>query len=266
MKLVVFGSRGMLGRYVSTYFNRQGHEVIEITREDFDASNFLEYTKLPQFVEGADAVINCIGTIKPVANKQDKAITFMVNSIFPNYLARVTFTKGIPFYHITTDCVFTGHLGQYTEDSYPDMLDDYGFSKSLGDYCKEFGFVIRTSIIGEELNNKRSLIEWVKSQKDNEVTGYINHNWNGVTCLQLAKILESLLQKPYSPGILHIFSEDVSKYELVKMISDVFDLNVSVIPGAASEECNRTLDSISSEYIPVPPLREQITELLGFFE
>lgn len=266
MKLVVFGTTGMLGRYVSTYFKRQGHTVKEVTRNEFDASDFSQYSKIPVIIDGADVVINCMGTIKPIANQQDDSKTFMVNSIFPNYLARANFTRGIPFYHITTDCVYTGHLGQYTEESFPDSLDNYGFSKSIGDYCNQYGFVIRTSIIGEELENKRSLLEWIKSQANQEVTGFINHIWNGVTCLQLAKVLEELMAKPYAPGLLHVFSEDVTKAELVQMISNVFNLNVIVIPGAGPEECIRTLDSISENYISVPTLEEQLRELIGFYE
>jgi dTDP-4-dehydrorhamnose reductase len=266
MKLVVFGANGMLGRYVSTYFKRQGHVVKEVTRQEFDASDFSQYNKIPVIIEGADAVVNCMGIIKSETSKHSDVTSFMVNSVFPNYLARANFTRGIPFYHITTDCVYTGHAGKYTEESYPDMLDVYGFSKSLGDYCSQYGFVIRTSIIGEELYNNRSLIQWVKSQAGKEVTGYINHTWNGVTCLQLAKVLETLMAQPYAPGLLHVYSEDITKYELVRLISDVYDLNVIVLPGAGPEFCNRTLDSISQNYLPMPSLREQLEELKDFYE
>jgi dTDP-4-dehydrorhamnose reductase len=143
------------------------------------------------------------------------------------------------------------------------MLDDYGFSKSIGDSCKEYGLIIRTSIIGEELENKRSLLEWVKSKKGEEVNGFVNHYWNGVTCLQLAKVLESLLSYSYSPGVLHLFSELVSKAELVQLISEVFNLNVTVLPGAGPEFCDRTLGT-NSIAIKVPPLRQQLEELRDF--
>ena len=269
MNIVVFGSRGMLGRYVSTYFQRKGYEVTNITRNEFDASDFDQYDKLKDILTGKDAVINCMGTIKPVANKQDKKITFMVNSIFPNYLSRVADVLNIKFFHITTDCVFSGKSGLYSEGSAPDMLDDYGFSKSIGDYCCEYGVVIRTSIIGEELENKRSLIEWVKSQKGKTVNGYTNHWWNGVTCLQLAKEIDALLEEPYpNNGLIHICSDIVTKYELIKLISEAFDLGVTVVPVEAPDYCNRTLDSVSKKAIQLdtPILETQIKELVGFYD
>jgi dTDP-4-dehydrorhamnose reductase len=158
MNVIVFGANGMLGTYVCTYLDRQGYNVFRKTREDIDLSNFNEYSKLEAM--SPDVFINCAGTIKPVASNQDPSKTFMINSVFPNYLARVAIKKQIPCFHITTDCIYSGEDGFYNEAAFPDMLDDYGFSKSLGDYSQEFCMVIRTSIIGEELHNKRSLLEW----------------------------------------------------------------------------------------------------------
>jgi dTDP-4-dehydrorhamnose reductase len=267
MKVIVFGSNGMLGKYVSTYCKRQGYNVVEVSRKDIDVSNFDEYSKIDSLLAeltGVDKVINCAGTIKPVANKQDKATTFMVNSVFPNYLARKCFLKKIKCYHVTTDCVFSGKTfkGDYTEEDFPDMFDDYGFSKSIGDHAERYCMVIRTSIIGEELENKRSLLEWAKSQRGKEVSGYVNHYWNGVTCLELARVIDSCR---YSIGIKHVFSETVSKDQLLELISDAFSLNLKVNRVAGPEHCNRTISTVTSE-LSVLPLREQIKKLVGFYE
>lgn len=274
MRVAVLGAKGMLGRYVSQHLTNEGFDVFEITRDDIDASNFNEYTKLNSLIESADTVINCIGTIKPVANVQSKEATFMVNSIFPNYLSRVCSDLGINCYHITTDCVYSGDTGKYSEDDLCDVYDDYGFSKSLGDLS--LCHVIRTSIIGEELENKRSLLEWAKSQAGKEVNGFTNHYWNGVTCLQLAKILQKLIITDTLPiqdkgfvNIRHFFSNPVSKFELLQMISDSFDLNLHVVPVEATTYCDRTLSSIFNKPThilrQIPPLNEQLDELAGFY-
>ena len=88
---------------------------------------------------------------------------------------------------------FTGKKGSYNEDDLHDEINDYGTSKSLGELCD--ATIIRTSIIGEELRNKRSLLEWVKSNAHGEINGYDNHYWNGVTCLQLSFFIKDIIEK-----------------------------------------------------------------------
>ena len=130
--------------------------------------------------------------------------------------------------HVTTDCVFSGKDGNYDENSLHDETNDYGTSKSLGELCK--ATIIRTSIIGEETINKRSLLEWVRSNRGGEINGFTNHMWNGVTCLQLSKIIEKMIrEKFYWEGVRHTFSpRSVSKYELVSLINEIYDLNIKV--------------------------------------
>lgn len=262
--IVVFGANGMLGSYVSSYLTSQNYKVVNVTRADLDVSDFSSYNKLEELLEGATAVINCAGTIKPVAKTQAESTTFMVNSVFPNYLARLCYKMEIRCYHITTDCVYSGESGYYDEACLSDVFDDYGFSKSLGDYASQFCSVIRTSIIGEELYNKRSLVEWAKSQKDKEVNGYIDHIWNGVTCLQLAKIIDSLLKQPYETGIFHYYSNAVTKAELLQLISDAFKLNLKIKVVESGKACIRILTSRS--IVNLPSLKEQIEELSGYYK
>ena len=267
MKIAVFGSQGMLGNYVSTYLERQGHEIIRLTREDLDVSDFNQYSKLDEILSSVKAVINCAGTIKPVANVQSKEATFMVNSIWPNFLAKKCYYKGTRCFHITTDCIYSGDTGHYDEEALSDVFDDYGFSKSIGDQAQEYCFVIRTSIIGEEQNNKRSLLEWAKSQKGKTVNGFIDHYWNGVTCLQLAKYIEKALDDRWvSTGLQHIYSNTVSKFELLKIISEEFGLDLKVKPVESEHPCNRTLSTINVDYKRQPSLQLQIKELVGFYE
>ena len=146
--------------------------------------------------------------------------------------------------HITTDCVYSGKDGSYTEGSLHDCTDVYGKTKSLGEppNCS----VIRTSIIGEEFGTSRSLIEWVKSQDGKTVNGYTDHWWNGMTCHQTAKVMEKIVRDNlYWESVRHIFTPNpISKCDLVKAISHVHQLDIKVDPVEAPEAVNRTLSTI----------------------
>lgn len=263
--IAVFGANGMLGRYVTTHLTRQGHEVKEITRKDIDFSNFNDYYLVDYLINNCDSIINCAGTIKPVANVQEKSKTFMVNAIFPHLLARKCGERRM--IHITTDCVYSGSEGGYDESRGPDVFDDYGFSKSIGDLITGNVMVLRTSIIGEELINKRSLLEWAKSQRGNEVNGFTNHYWNGVTCLQAAKVIEGFLTK-VMPRRFHLHSDTVTKCGLLQLISDAFKLDLKIRPVEAPIACDRTLLSLYDQEWQgiIPPLKQQIEELVGFYD
>jgi dTDP-4-dehydrorhamnose reductase len=165
--------------------------------------------------------------------------------------------------HITTDCVFSGKHGNYNENAIHDEINDYGMSKSLGELCK--ATIIRTSIIGEELMNKRSLLEWVKSNQGKEINGFTQHFWNGVTCLQLAEIIYKIIKDElYWEGVRHIFSpKSVSKYELINMINEVYNLNITVIP-QETQKIDKTLKTIydTNDLFNIPELKEQIIKLI----
>ena len=116
----------------------------------------------------------------------------MVNSVLPNVLSEIKnmyANKNLQVIHVTTDCVYNGKTGGYDENSPHECIDDYSMSKSLGENKNLTN--IRTSIIGEEITYKKSLLEWVRSNKaGSTIYGYVNHLWNGVTCLELAKFID----------------------------------------------------------------------------
>lgn len=271
MKLLIFGSNGMLGRYVKTFLSKK-YEIIPLTRKDYDLSN-LSIDSLSEFLlsknlQKNDIVINCAGVI-PQASKQrgfNTRLYFTVNSLFPVILSQICEKYEAKMIHITTDCVFSGKEGNYNENSIHDETNDYGLSKSLGELCK--ATIIRTSIIGEEVNNKRSLLEWVKSNSGNEINGYTNHYWNGVTCLHLSKIVGDIITKNnFWNGVRHIFSpKSVSKYELVSMINDIYNLNIKINKLETKNMVDKTIISLFNEnnYFNIQDLTDQIKELKYF--
>src|SRR3989344_884617 len=221
MKVIIFGSNGMLGNYLQKYLSSK-YKVFALTRDDIDVSRIDEF-KLLQFMRNIivkdDVIINACGIIKQ--RNYEVVDMIMVNGVFPHILAKFKDEVGCNVIHITTDCVFSGKKGLYIESDEHDCVDDYGKSKSLGE--NENLTNIRTSIIGEEKSNKRSLLEWVLSNKGKTLDGYENHIWSGVTCLELAKLIDSVIEgNTYWEGVRHIFSPDtISKYELVSMINDI---------------------------------------------
>ena len=268
MKIFIFGSNGMAGNYMKKYLSKN-YTIIALTRKDYD----LEYltvdslTKLlmDKGLEKDDVVINCAGII-PQSNTGGNINNrkyFTINSIFPIVLSMICNNIKANLIHITTDCVYSGKDGNYDEYDNPDETNDYGLSKSLGDLSK--CTIIRTSIIGEEINNKRSLLEWVISNKNGEINGYTNHHWNGITCLQLAKIVKDIINNNmYWDGIRHIFSpRSVNKYELLNMINDTYKLDIQ-INKFSTDKVDKTIKSIYDPLFDIPDLSIQINQTKSF--
>ena len=246
MKIILFGSTGMLGRYV--YLNlKNGYNVICIKREQFDIEND-EWSKLQYLLcdnlKENDIIINCAGII-PQKIKNDNFKTYIrVNTLFPHKLNEISQKIRCRFIHITTDCVFDGSKGNYSVNDIHTAKDIYGISKSQGE--PEEATIIRTSIIGEELYGKKSLIEWVKSRENCTINGYTNHYWNGVTCFELAKYINNIINKNvFWSGVRHIFSPNiVTKYDLCCYINEIYNLNIEVLPIQTDLQKNMTLSDL----------------------
>ena len=270
MKVFVLGSSGMLGNYVSKYISNI-YPVINIDRNDVsvdrvDIEKFLSILLKKKGFESGDVIVNCIGLIKPQVDKYGTRAAILINSLFPHILANISEKIGAKTIHITTDCVWSGSTEQsYKEDMPHDALDVYGKTKSLGepDNCT----VIRTSIIGEEVSNSRSLVEWIKSCKNKTANGFTNHLWNGVTCLELSKYIATLIKEDlFWYGVRHIYSPTaVTKYELLKIINRVYNLNIDIKKTQGSNSCNRTLSSKYIQKIGIPELEIQVLEMKRFY-
>lgn len=266
-KVLIIGSTGMLGYAVSSYFKTNDYEVVELSRSQFDIANDT-MDKFESYLDGVGVVINCAGVIKPTIAKNSIENVLKINSLFPRNLAKVCNKRNIKCFHITTDCVYTGKKGRYTEEDYFDADDLYGLSKNSGE--NKDCMVLRTSIIGEENGQSRSLLEWAKSQAGKEVNGFTNHLWNGVTTLYLAEIIETiLLQDLYEKGLFHVHSPNtVDKYQLLQIFSRAYNLNLKINPVEAKDAVDRSLSSIFdlTKKVAVKTLEQQVNEMQGFFE
>lgn len=265
-KIMVIGASGMLGYAVSSYFKTNDYDVVEITRAQFDIAND-PIKKLELYMDGVGVVINCAGVIKPTIQNNTIENVLRINSMFPRNLAKLSDRMGIKCFHITTDCVYTGKKGNYSENDYFDADDLYGLSKNAGE--NKDCMTLRTSIIGEENGKSRSLLEWAKSQAGKEVNGFTNHLWNGVTTLYLAEVIETILTNNlYEKGLFHIHSPNtVNKYELLQIFNRAYGLNLKVNPVEAKEAIDRSLASEFdlTKIVAVKTLEQQVTEMQEFF-
>jgi dTDP-4-dehydrorhamnose reductase len=265
-RAVILGAKGMLGYAFGEYYSRKGSRPTCLSRAEFDIARD-PIDRLERWVHDADCVINCAGVIKPMIEKTPIEDVIRVNSIFPRNLARLCETAGTRAVHITTDCAYSGAKGGYTELDYFDADDVYGTTKNAGDTADNM--VLRTSILGEEKGQGRSLLEWARSQSGKKVKGFLNHWWNGVTTVYLAEIVDTILaQGLYRKGIFHVHSPNtVSKYELLSIINDVYQLRLEVEPVEVQPPCDRSLASVHSlsKQVCVKPVRQQVEEMRRFF-
>jgi len=266
-KIFLFGETGMLGKYIYSYFN--DNKNIKITNIHFKIkdNNFdlLENKLIDNDIDEYTCVINCIGLI-PQRKKglyTDNEY-FLINSIFPHVLWSICRRHNAKMIQPSTDCVFDGKRGGYLETDIHNEINSYGMSKSLGEPsgCT----VIRTSIIGKELLNKKSFLEWILSNNNQKIDCFTNHKWNGITCLQYCKIIEKIItDNIFWCGVRHIYSPtSTNKYELALNISQVFNLNVSINPIETNEPIDKTLLSNHPDIFQIPELLVQINDLKSF--
>ena len=204
-----------------------------------------EYENLNNTVKkiSPDIIINCIGVIKQRDKVENVLNMKRINSLLPHILNEICNKNKIKLIHLSTDCVFSGTKGNYQESDNPDPIDEYGESKLLGEIKKGNALTIRTSFIGPELFNKKSLFEWVKSQKNGEIDGFTNAIYSGLTTLAFSKIIENIIDKHQDlNGIWHISSDPISKFDLIEMINQKFNLKIKINRNS-SFRCDRSLNS-----------------------
>jgi len=215
----------------------QGREVFgEIDALDTDRLQRLMNELRP------DVVVNCVGVIKQrKAAKDDAVLTIRVNSVLPHELAAITARWGGRVVHFSTDCVFSGRRGNYSEDDVSDAEDLYGRSKFLGELAAPNTLTLRTSIIGRELTQHQSLLDWFLGQNHKEVTGFSRAIYSGVTTNHLSDLVAALIGNglPIS-GLYQVASEKISKHDLLARIRDTFRLDIG-LTSDSSFVCDRSL-------------------------
>jgi len=202
-----------------------------------------------------DYVVNCAGIIKHLIdpdNEEGIRKVEEINTNFPKILSTALENTNTKIIEIGTDCVFKGDIGNYSENSIRDATDIYGKSKKLGEFESGNVMRIRTSVIGLEVNRSIELLSWFLAKKNEEVEGYTNHIWNGITSYHLGIIIKGLIANDlFKSGVQHFFPADkVSKYSLLQMIQEVWvrkDLELK--PVETSHKIDRTLNSVNKDMV-----------------
>lgn len=235
MKFFILGCNGMAGHIISIYLKEQGHEVLGLARTKSkyvdsivaDAFN-IDQIKVVIRENKFDAIINCIGVLNQYA-EQNKASASFLNSYLPHLLAEATNDMDTQIIHISTDCVFSGALGNYTEDSFCDGSTFYDRSKALGELRDTKNLTLRNSIVGPDINQEGiGLLNWFMKQ-NGQINGFTKSIWTGQTTLQLAKTIEkAALIKAH--GLYNTVPDhSISKYELVKLFNTYLRNNSLII-------------------------------------
>jgi dTDP-4-dehydrorhamnose reductase len=254
MRILVIGGDGMLGHALLRAW-RDRHEVVPTYRQDASAyagaaphGIFGVDVRSLQDVVGAvasarpEAVVNAVGIVKQRPTAKESIPSLEVNALFPHRLSEVCKAAGARLIHLSTDCVFSGRKGRYTEDDVPDATDLYGRSKLLGEVHEPHCLTLRTSIIGLELSRKKSLIEWFLAQRGT-IKGFRRAIYSGVTTAEMARAIEfMLLHAADLGGLWHLASEPIDKHDLLtRLRARLGRTDVEIHPDDEFQ-CDRSLD------------------------
>jgi len=245
MKVLILGATGMLGHKLMQVLSKN-YSVTGTVRSDtsalknhpiFKGKNIAGRVHADNFQsirividkETPDIVINCIGIVKQVPAANVPLTSIAINALFPHQLAKICRQKNIRLIHMSTDCVFSGHRGRYTEDDVSDAEDLYGRTKFLGELDYPDCLTIRTSIIGRELETSHGLIEWFLSEEGKTILGFKKAIFSGLTTVALSEIIKNIISDyPALQGVRQIASEPISKFDLLTILKKAYGIPITI--------------------------------------
>lgn len=259
MRILVLGGDGMLGHQLLKSW-RGRHDVrVTLRRELAAYESFSLFTgvnaaagidarsteRLAMVIAEfrPDAVVNAVGIVKQRPEGAAVIPCLELNALLPHRLAELCRAANVRLVHMSTDCIFSGRKGDYSERDAPDADDLYGRTKLLGEVTEPGCITLRTSIIGRELSRKTGLLEWFLSQRGGTVKGFRNAIFSGFTTIELGRIIERVLtQFPTANGLYHASAAAISKHDLLQKINAALGLGITIQPDD-DFRCDRSLDS-----------------------
>ncbi len=254
-KVLVFGSTGMIGHVIYNYLDFLGQYTLysssahnKISKETYlvDARDHDKIRDCLEIIK-PDYVINCAGLLIEESEKRTED-AILINSFFPNMLSRLGRQLNFKLIQISTDCVFSGNAGNYSEKSFQDGPSVYARTKTLGEINNNRDLTIRTSTIGPELQLGGSgLLNWFLNQSG-EVSGFDNVFWSGVTSLELAKAVDVLIDQDVT-GLYNLTStQKISKHNLLLLIQKVWKKTDVIIKPYSKNISDRSLCNLRSDF------------------
>lgn len=260
MRILILGASGMLGSAIFRLLSKgKGNHVYGSIRAFHAATWFADYQH-KNLITGVDVenyeslirafnlakpeiVINCIGLVKQLAEAENPLNAIPLNALLPHRLAALCEICNARLVHISTDCVFSGSKGMYTEEDVSDAQDLYGRSKYLGEVDYPHAITLRTSIIGHELGKtQRGLVEWFLCQADT-INGYKKAIFSGLPTVEMARIIRDyVIPNADLHGVYHVSSAPISKFDLLVLIAKIYGKKIKIVPD--EQFCiDRSLDS-----------------------
>lgn len=268
MKFLILGCNGMVGHMVSLYLKEMGYEVEGYARKK---SNYIhtivgdarDSKLLEDIIRTGNYtnIVNCIGLLNESA-ENDRESAVYLNAYLPHFLEKITNGMRTQIIHISTDCVFSGSRGNYTELDFPDGKSFYDRSKALGELTNQKDVTLRMSVIGPDINeNGIGLINWFLKQKGS-VNGYSNVFWTGLTTLQLAKTIENVANQGVN-GLYNMVPEKISKYNLLVLFNKYLRSDSIEIVKEENYKIDKSLKRTNFERFTykMPEYEQQIKEL-----
>ena len=270
-KVLVLGSTGMLGHQVVNYLSAfDEFEVVDISFRNklrsktviLDVSNQELLKKTIQKMR-PDHIINCIGVLIDGANS-NIANAIYINAYLPHLLANIAETIDAKLVHISTDCVFSGEKGHYTEVDEKDGQDTYAKTKALGEIIDDTNVTLRTSIIGPELkSNGEGLFHWFMNQSGT-INGFTKAIWSGVTTLELAKAIKWAIQNNIT-GLYHITNNDsINKYDLLNLFKKYTQKNIKIVAVDGKKVDKSFIDTRKEINYEIPSYDTMIKDMVDF--
>jgi dTDP-4-dehydrorhamnose reductase len=272
-KVLVIGIKGMAGHVLFRSLPLLGeYEVYGIARNaaptdkiyNLDVSNTEELKKIID--SNFDVIINCIGILnKDAEDNPHKAIWF--NSYFPHLLESLTKNTKTKVISISTDCVFSGKKGRYTETDFRDGEGFYAMSKAVGEIVNGKDLTIRTSIIGPEQNkNGIGLFHWFMQQKG-LVSGYSHAFWSGITTIELVKVIHQAILQDIKGLLIVAGNPKIDKFSLLKIFNRIFRNEALTITENVNYKVDKSMYSSRSDFdYQVPSYEDMILEMKGWID
>lgn len=268
MKILVLGGTGMAGHTISIYFKEVGHDVTAFSRSKVNYckninGDITDFESLKNIInEGQyDAIINVIGILNQDA-EDHKSNAVLLNSYLPHFLSDTTKEMKTRIITMSTDCVFSGKTGGYSETSFRDGETFYDRSKALGELENDKDLTFRSSIIGPDMSERGiGLFNWFMKQ-EGQINGFTKAIWTGVTTLTLAKAMEQALKEDLTGLYNLVNNETISKFELLKLFNKYMkDNQLDILPSDTLSLDKSLINNRTDFSFKVPSYEDMVAEI-----
>jgi len=244
-RLLITGVSGLLGINLALVAAQKGYEVLgwtnsrELKDVPFQQENhdLEQLSSIPAWVEQdkPDAIIHCAAIANLDFAQQHPDLATRVNAEAPGVLADTALKLDIPMIHISTDSIFDGQKGNYSEEDQPNPQNIYAQSKLAGEQAVSLAnpraLIARVVFYGWSISGQRSLAEFFYNNlsKGQAVKGFTDAVFSPLYVRDLADLLLESLQKELN-GIWHVFAQNsISKYDFGLALARRFGFDPSLI-------------------------------------